>query len=205
MSIICTHHVLGQGQARIEQRQCYSGSPACKHRIKCIRAADDEQEPEVKALRSRSRPIPRPLHLPANMVHKVLFWSGFGTSNGSTAGTRSKTNPSQGLAVRLWQLGIEMRPFFHKEGLWTYPVYAGIGASFGYWLKGVEDRQLRILAETRDTLLEKRRRRAEREGLSAGTQAQKDQEGLFASPTIVRQAGLGLPAQGQLVKTEVAE
>ena len=97
-----------------------------------------------------------------------------------------------------------MSPFFNKQGLWTYPVYASIGASFGYWLKGVEDRQLRILAETRDRLLEKRRRRAERDGFNTGTEGQKHMEGIFASPTLVEQRGLGVPVQGQRMKTEVA-
>ena len=111
-----------------------------------------------------------------------------------------------GVAVRFWQLGIEMRPLFIKEGLWAWPVYATVGASFGYWLKGVEDRQFRILADTRDRLLEKRRRRAEREGaLFEGTTAQKDSEGLFASPRVVQQFGLGVQEQGLKVKTEVAE
>ncbi|OCL03273.1 putative NADH-ubiquinone oxidoreductase 14 kDa subunit [Glonium stellatum] len=85
------------------------------------------------------------------MVHKVLFWSGFG------------------VAVRLWQLGIEMRPMFNKESLWVYPVYATIGGSFGYWLQGVEHRQFKILADRRDRLLEKRRRNAEREGAEDAT------------------------------------
>jgi len=80
------------------------------------------------------------------MVHKILFWSGFG------------------LAVRFWQLGIEMRPFFNKESLWAYPFFAAVGGSFGYWMTGVEQRQLLILTERRNALLEKRRRRAEREG-----------------------------------------
>ncbi|KAF2468835.1 uncharacterized protein BDR25DRAFT_326529 [Lindgomyces ingoldianus] len=79
------------------------------------------------------------------MVHKVLFWSGFG------------------VGVRLWQLGIEMRPLFNKESLWVYPVYASIGGSFGYWLMGVEARQFKMLADRRDALLEKRARRKERE------------------------------------------
>ncbi|KAI9698772.1 MAG: hypothetical protein M1836_003882 [Candelina mexicana] len=81
------------------------------------------------------------------MVHKILFWSGFG------------------VAVRLWQLGLEMRPFFNKESLWVYPLFAAVGGSFGYWLMGVESRQMKILADRRTSLLEKRRRRAEREGL----------------------------------------
>ncbi|KAI9837222.1 MAG: hypothetical protein M1819_000296 [Sarea resinae] len=85
------------------------------------------------------------------MVHKILFWGGFG------------------LAVRFWQLGIEMRPFFNKESLWAYPVFAAAGGSFGYWLTGVESRQFKILADRRESLLDKRRRRAQREG--AGTSA----------------------------------
>ena len=63
------------------------------------------------------------------------------------------------------QLGIEMRPMFAREGIWAYPFYAGVGGTFGYWLKGVEDRQLNILRERREILLEKRRRRDEREKL----------------------------------------
>ena len=74
-----------------------------------------------------------------------------------------------GVAVRLWQLGIEMRPMFNKESLWVYPVYATIGGSFGYWLQGVEHRQFKILADRRDRLLEKRRRNAEREGTEDAT------------------------------------
>ncbi|KAF2646193.1 hypothetical protein P280DRAFT_485922 [Massarina eburnea CBS 473.64] len=79
------------------------------------------------------------------MVHKVLFWSGLG------------------VGVRLWQLGIEMRPLFNRESLWVYPVFAGIGGSIGYWLMGVEQRQYKLLADRRDALLEKRARRKARE------------------------------------------
>lgn len=64
-----------------------------------------------------------------------------------------------GIAVRLWQLGIEMRPIFAKESLWVYPLFAGIGGSFGYWLQGVDNRQLKILAQRREAILDKRRRR----------------------------------------------
>ena len=71
--------------------------------------------------------------------------------------------PLAGIAARLWQLGIEMRPLFNRESLWVYPIYAGIGGSFGYWLMGVEHRQFKLLADRRDTLLEKRARRKERE------------------------------------------
>lgn len=56
-----------------------------------------------------------------------------------------------------------MRPFFHRDTLWVYPLFAGVGGSFGYWMQGIENRQLKILAERREMLLEKRRRRAERE------------------------------------------
>ncbi|KAL8938077.1 MAG: hypothetical protein Q9216_004092 [Gyalolechia sp. 2 TL-2023] len=98
------------------------------------------------------------------MVHKILFWTGFG------------------VAVRLWQLAIEMKPFFYKEGLWAYPFFGGIGASFGYWLSGVEQRQLKLLADRRDKLLEKRKRRAEREAAAAGEQGTKaEEEGILAS------------------------
>jgi len=79
------------------------------------------------------------------MVHKVLFWTGFG------------------VAVRFWQLGLEMRPFFNKGSLWAWPLFAGCGASFGYWLQDVESAQQKILSERRQSLLEKRKRRAELE------------------------------------------
>ena len=59
-----------------------------------------------------------------------------------------------------------MRPFFNKESLWAYPLFAAAGGSFGYWLNGVTVRQDNLLAERRRTLLEKRKRRAEREGTS---------------------------------------
>jgi len=60
-----------------------------------------------------------------------------------------------------------MRPFFNKESLWVYPLFGGVGASFGYWLQGVEDRQQKILGARRTELLEKRARRAEREAAEA--------------------------------------
>ncbi|PQE05619.1 hypothetical protein CJF30_00007777 [Rutstroemia sp. NJR-2017a BBW] len=85
------------------------------------------------------------------MVHKVLFWGGFG------------------IAVRVWQLGLEMRPFFNRESLWVYPVFGGAGASFGYWMQGVEQRQQAILGARRTAILEKRQRRAEREAAEGGS------------------------------------
>jgi hypothetical protein len=76
-----------------------------------------------------------------------------------------------------------MRPFFSRQNWIIYPIYGGLGASFGYWLQGVESKQMRYLGETRQRLIEKRRRRAEREGgLEEGSNAQKHGEGLFASP-----------------------
>lgn len=53
---------------------------------------------------------------------------------------------------------------FQKEALWAYPLFAGVGGSFGYWLQGVEQRQLKMLAQRREAILEKRRRRDQREG-----------------------------------------
>ncbi|KAF2863135.1 NADH2 dehydrogenase 14K chain [Piedraia hortae CBS 480.64] len=82
------------------------------------------------------------------MVSKILFWSGFG------------------LAVRFWQLGIEMRPFMTKPYL--YPFYCAIGASFGYYLQGVDEKQKRFLEEARERLMQKRLRRLEREGAEMG-------------------------------------
>ncbi|KAI2641659.1 hypothetical protein GGS26DRAFT_586056 [Hypomontagnella submonticulosa] len=83
------------------------------------------------------------------MVHRVLFWTGFG------------------LAVRVWQLGLEMRPFFNRGSLWAYPVFAGVGASFGYWLQGVDERQSAVLEERKKAILEKRARKAARDAENA--------------------------------------
>jgi hypothetical protein len=70
-----------------------------------------------------------------------------------------------------------MRPILAKESLWVYPLFAGVGGSFGYWLQGVENRQLRILAQRREAILEKRRRRDQPEGLS------KSEEGAALAAT----------------------
>lgn len=63
-----------------------------------------------------------------------------------------------------------MRPFFQRGRLWVYPLFAGIGGSFGLWMQGVEDRQLKMLAQRKEIVQEKRRRRAEREARE-GTEA----------------------------------
>jgi hypothetical protein len=60
-----------------------------------------------------------------------------------------------------------MRPFFNKESLWVYPIFGGVGASFGWWLQGVDESQQKILGARRMALLEKRARRAEREAAEA--------------------------------------
>ncbi|TLS26182.1 hypothetical protein PpBr36_04508 [Pyricularia pennisetigena] len=78
------------------------------------------------------------------MVSRVVFWAGFG------------------VAVRAWQLGLQMVPLFHKQGLWAYPFFGAVGGSFGYWLQGVDDRQTAMLAQRKELLLEKRARRAQK-------------------------------------------
>ncbi|GAP91418.2 putative NADH2 dehydrogenase subunit 14K [Rosellinia necatrix] len=87
----------------------------------------------------------------STMVHRVVFWTGFG------------------LAVRVWQLGLEMRPFFNRGSLWAYPVFAGVGASFGYWLQGVDERQSAVLEERKRLILDKRARKAARDAEAAAS------------------------------------
>ena len=111
-------------------------------------------------------------------------------------------SPITGLAVRFWQLGIEMRPFLSQP--WVYPIYASLGAGVGYYLQGVEKSQMRYLAETRDRLLEKRRRRAEREG-QVGTEYQREQEGLFASPTKLVHQRSAAVSEGAVERTQAAQ
>ena len=60
-----------------------------------------------------------------------------------------------------------MRPFFNKSSLWVYPIYAAGGGSFGYWLQGVDERQRAVLSDRKAFLLEKRRRKAERDAATA--------------------------------------
>ena len=82
-----------------------------------------------------------------------------------------------------------MRPFLNKESLWAYPLFAAAGGSFGYWLTGVENRQNAILLERKNTLLAKRRRRAEREGttIEAGIAA----GGVHEKPVVTGSSGSG--------------
>ena len=99
------------------------------------------------------------------MVHKILFFAGFGEllPRQKTRLGPVRLTSGAGIATRFVQLGIEMRPFFQRGTLWVYPLFASIGGSFGYWLKGVEDRQVKLLQQRKEILIEKRRRRAERE------------------------------------------
>jgi hypothetical protein len=60
-----------------------------------------------------------------------------------------------------------MRPFFNRGSLWAYPVFGGVGASFGYWMQGVDERQTKTLMDRKAAILEKRARRAEREANAA--------------------------------------
>jgi len=64
-----------------------------------------------------------------------------------------------------------MRPMLYKQGLWIYPVYAAVGASFGYWLQGVDDKQTAILDARKELILAKRARRAEREKEAAAAES----------------------------------
>ncbi|KAI9651821.1 MAG: hypothetical protein M1831_007571 [Alyxoria varia] len=57
-----------------------------------------------------------------------------------------------------------MRPLFNRQSLWVYPIFASIGGGIGYWLTGVEQRNMAILNEKREKLLQKRIRRAQAEG-----------------------------------------
>ncbi|KAI0197242.1 hypothetical protein EV127DRAFT_488734 [Xylaria flabelliformis] len=97
------------------------------------------------------------------MVHRVLFWSGFGMTNLAFSNLPYSPSTIASVAVRVWQLGLEMRPFFNRSSLWAYPVFAGVGASFGYWLQGVDERQSAVLEERKRLILEKRARKAARD------------------------------------------
>jgi hypothetical protein len=68
-------------------------------------------------------------------------------------------------------MGIEMRPFFTRKTLWPYPIYTAGGASFGYWLQGVDERQSETLKERKAILLEKRAAKAARDAEAASAVA----------------------------------
>ncbi|KAJ6438394.1 cytokinesis protein sepA [Purpureocillium lavendulum] len=104
----------------------------------------------------------------SKMVAKTMQWTQAGTALPQRALPPPPAAPqASGLAVRFWQVGIEMRPFFNRSSLWAYPAYALGGASFGYWLQGVDDRQTDTLRERKALLLEKRARKAERDSSSS--------------------------------------
>lgn len=110
------------------------------------------------------------------MVHRVVFWGGFGALlppsilfpppatwfPTHSAGLLTLTCET-GVAVNIWRLGLEMRPFFNRGTLWTYPVFASVGASFGYWIQGVDERQVAVLENRKQVILDKRARRAVRD------------------------------------------
>jgi hypothetical protein len=56
-----------------------------------------------------------------------------------------------------------MRPLFLRQSLWVYPLFGSVGASFGYWLDGIDKKQTAILEERKKSILEKRARRSEKE------------------------------------------
>lgn len=66
-----------------------------------------------------------------------------------------------------------MRPLISaKSKPALYLVYATIGGGIGYWLEGVGERQKKLLADRKEVLLEKRRRKVEIEsGGGAGDSA----------------------------------
>jgi len=62
-----------------------------------------------------------------------------------------------------------MRPFFNRKSLWAYPLFGGVGASFGYWLQSIDEKQTKMLEERKQAILEKRARRAQRQAEAAAT------------------------------------
>lgn len=76
-----------------------------------------------------------------------------------------------GVATRAWQLGLQLTSPFKRSALWGYPVFATCGAGFGYWIQGVDEKQVSIIEERKQIILEKRARRAAREREVAGVTA----------------------------------
>ncbi|KAJ2894367.1 putative nadh2 dehydrogenase 14k chain protein [Zalerion maritima] len=87
------------------------------------------------------------------MVNRILFWSAFGAATRSLA------------------LGIEMRPQFAKSSLVAYPIFMGVGASFGYAMQHVDENQRSKLEGRRQRLMEKRERKAARDAEKAAAAA----------------------------------
>lgn len=65
-----------------------------------------------------------------------------------------------------------MRPLFAKRGVWAYPLYATVGASFGYWLQGVDERQTAMLQQRKAAIMEKRARRKAAQAAGEGAGAE---------------------------------
>jgi hypothetical protein len=101
---------------------------------------------------------------------RLFYLHHFCTASNNEYAADLHTPSPTGIATRFVQLGIEMRPFFQRGALWVYPLFAGIGGSFGYWMKGVEDRQTKLLQQRKEIIIEKRRRRAEREANGGGAE-----------------------------------
>lgn len=64
-------------------------------------------------------------------------------------------------------MGIQHRPIIHLPTMWVYGLFGGLGGTFGYWIQGVEDRQMAMLADRKAALLAKRARQAERDSAAA--------------------------------------
>ena len=69
-----------------------------------------------------------------------------------------------------------MRPFLHPKLFWGYPLFGAVGGSFGYWVQGVDERQVAHLQERKQSILDKRARRAERIA-AAAAQAEAEASG----------------------------
>jgi len=59
-----------------------------------------------------------------------------------------------GIAARAWQLGIQNRYIFQAPG--SYILSGSVFGAIGYWLVGVEERQIYLLAQKRKEMAERR-------------------------------------------------
>ncbi|CAE6393892.1 unnamed protein product [Rhizoctonia solani] len=55
-----------------------------------------------------------------------------------------------GVAARAWQLGIQKRNLFQTPG--AYLLSGGVFGAIGYWLVGVEERQVELITQKRKEL-----------------------------------------------------